>query len=325
MNALNQNLKFYENYFHGIQEIFSYKSTSQEVVFGIFKTVSYLSFILPAIFAVGYLITKLKVEKTIDLCTRVTKLVENRRETIEKIEKYQPAQATQQELVDFLLIKLQDNEKDRLSFVFKKLEPDFQGKFFAVAAEKGVLIEALQLIPKEAKEIIFKIGEDFLFVGNFEKAYTITQTLMNELKNQISDLAELEKITIDLRGVAYYTKKVESIIYDYLIEAYNTHKENYPYKKMEMKGIQDIKWHGGIRSPNNIDAVLCALFGLGNCLCKNSQLTFINIQFEDLNLSAEKIEGNWYVNRLIGNQGVISWKKNPFLSTPYEPRVFDSF
>jgi hypothetical protein len=138
MQALNNNVKFYENYFHASKEIFNPQTTAKEKAWAALKTVSLATLILPIIFGVGYLIAKVKLENATKLCDRVTKMLENQGKTSEKIENHQPAQASQQDLVEYLVIKLQDGEADKNKFatVFKKLEPEFQGKFFAAAAEK---------------------------------------------------------------------------------------------------------------------------------------------------------------------------------------------
>ena len=306
MNALNDNLKFYENYFHGLQEIFNYNSSATEIALGAAKTLSYLLVVPLIIFGVGYLIAKSRVEEATNLCNRVSKMIENQGETTEKIENHQPAKASQEDLVEYLITKLQDEQTDRLDVVFKKLEPKFQGEFFAAAAEKGKLIEAMQLIPKNIAELVFKIGEDLLSYSDFNKAYTITKTLMDELKSKVGEFKELKKISIDLSGSAFYTEKVEWHLKHYLIDEYNNHKENYPYKKFEMRGIKD--FHGsGMITPNNVDAAICTALGLANCFCKNDKITAVAIDFKNLEFTAEKIEENWYVTKLIGELGAISW------------------
>ncbi|HEY4832245.1 MAG TPA: hypothetical protein VIH61_06780 [Waddliaceae bacterium] len=310
MNSLNSDLNFYKSYFNGVNEIFDFNSSAKEVAWGMLKAVSVLTLVLPVIFGVGYLIAKSRIENATNLCNRVTKMIENQGITIEKVQNYQPAQVTQDDLVEFLVIKLQDErtEKiDHLRTVFKKLELPFQGKFFAAAAEKGKLVEAMKLIPKDAKELVFNIGEKLLFYGNFEKAYGITKTMMDELKNQINEFTELKKITIDLSGSSYYTEKVEWHINHYLIESYNNNKEKYPYEKFEMKGIEDFYERSGMLSPNNIDAVICTTLGLANCFYKNDKITIVTINFENLVFTAEKIEGNWHITELIGRLNAISW------------------
>lgn len=299
MNALNDNLKFYENYFHGLHEIFNYNSSKTEIALGVAKTLSYLLVVPLIIFGVGYLIAKSRVEETTSLCNRVTMMIEDQEE-LAKIQNYQPAKVTQEDLVEYLITKLQDEQADRLDVVFKELQPEFQGKFFAAAAEKGKLIEAMQLIPKTAKELVFKIGEDLLSYSDFDKAYTITKTLMGELKNKVDEFNELKKITIDLSESTYYTKKVKKILSHYLINEYNKYKENYPYKKLEIRGIKDFNKFSGMRNPNNIDVALCTALGLANCLYKNDKITEITINFKDLEFTAEKAEGNWQVSKLIG-------------------------
>lgn len=259
MNEINHNLKFYRNYFHGIQDIIEHQSATK-VGLGLLKVITYATIIVPIIFEVGYLITQSKQQKLSNLYQRVSKAVQDAQ-----------IQPSQQELTTFLIKKVQDEDYELFTSVFKQLNLESQRTFFKVMTEKDKFGQVLEKVPEDMTEMIIGFG-DFFSTSDFQKAVDLIRQLIDRL-NRFSTLKHL---TIDMQEVAYCTPKVIDFMKDFLalLPKFATVSKSFTILEQDGFGYQ------GAYIPNNLTAASLVLYGLAKqmhkpeCALENAEVKF---------------------------------------------------
>lgn len=253
MNEVNNRINFYNSYFHGLQDILEFKSAKQTAL-GLVKILSGFTLIVPIIFGIGYLVSKHQLKKLESLCNKVSKALNS------------DTYATQKELIKFLSIKVLNHDQNQFEKAFNRLDYSFQEKFFAKMADKGVLVDALTLVPQDLKEI------------NIDFGYLPSSEMIDKTIEQLSKFKKLHTINFNISKTTYLTKGI-----DHLFELSMKIIASAAYFK-EVRADFDPKFdyakNGAESRENNYMPAYRIIRGLSSILPKESQLARIHFKFK---------------------------------------------
>jgi hypothetical protein len=298
VNKINDKLRFFSDYFKGFQDIRQHTSAKQ-VGLGVLKIASYATLLGPIIFGIGYLVTDSKKNKLSNLLNRVSLSLKP---------DFKGEKPTQKEYIKYIASKILDNDHDNVETVFSKITPESQGIFFAKMAKKDKFIEAVKKLPAQTKHLEFNLGKFLGFSGDldsseFDKANELTIDFIKELPR----FKDAEKICVDLRGIAYYSRQVE-IFLEILLRDYRYPfftSSIYPHK------IGTDSHDNGFIVPNNCGAAHNILHGLCIKLKEYDALKTVEIQFinHTITLRKEAVHDQGYVIYLNDMPEVIEYLK----------------
>ena len=184
--------------------------------------------------------------------------------------------SNQNELIEYLIIKIQDGKMDALKDTFSKLDLASQGILCSIAAKEGRLLELVDAVPKNVKQIELSLGNQ----PNFDKACN----LVDQFKLKLNSFTQLDYLVLDLSGVAYYTDSVHNhteqmlkAIYQWGDVSFGT----YGYDSIDR----------GFIEPNNAAAANRAVDGLLKYM-KNNPITAADIIFKDHTVTISKVNSS---------------------------------
>ena len=297
MNKINDDLKFYGNYFNGIKDIKEHKSIGQ-VTLGILKIVSLATIVLPIIFGVGYIIAESKLNNLSELYTRVSQSFEP---------EFKSARPTQKEYIKFLFAKTQDNEYSLFEKCFRQLESSSQNSFFRKTAQNGCLIECMKQTPKDLEKIEFNLGS-FLSPCDFKKA----NALIDKFIEGLVSFQNQKEIVVDMTGVASLTQNAESNLR--LLEEF---KESNTSFSDEVDVVMLSSTYG---EPNNLGGAKRMLYGLVKHLQQSIELEYIDVLFTNKKVRIQKNNKGIKitVDNILNQLDLGEWKPVPL----FQPFLF---
>lgn len=281
MNYINNKINHYSSYFHGFQDLFEQKS-AKKCLIGAVKIISYVSVILPVIFAIAYLSKTIEKNNLVKLRNRVTKSLDHN---------FKGKIPTQNEYIKFLTSKVRDKENDVFGPIFEKLTPASQGRFFADTSKTGDLTQAMKYVPKGVTQLECNLGR-FENPSKFEEA----RVLISEFNNELSQFHHLNQMVLDLSGIVSYSKRVEGAL-----ESRLKLSESFKHINASCVGQYDMINDGyGSCFLNNYSAASEAINGLINHFKAEKSLKKVDIRFKDSTVTVERVRSKLVVTKILG-------------------------
>lgn len=268
MNEITKDVNFYESYFSGFNDVYEHNSV-KDVALGIMKIFSYVTLGLPIIFAGAYYYKKSELDDMSKLCEKVNKAVDPI---------FIGLLPSQNELIQFLSIEVKDKNRNNFAEAFNKLSPSSQAKFFKLMDTQGLIDEAMKLAPKNLEEIKF----DFKYSKGSHRNFSKATEFIAEFIDKLNEFDNLSKLSVDLSGIAYYTDKVKNLI-ESSVYFQNNNSKNLMHYQADRAEIG-----GGVRGPNNIQAVSVAVSGLLQQFKNNRSLKHVVISFDNIDIHLHK-------------------------------------
>jgi len=191
MKKVNENVRYYENYFSGFKDVYKANST-KKVFFGLAKIASYFSVVAPAIFGGLYLLELGKRRKIKKLFKEVDSFLSS--STLKTCEVgtqlHQSKQIEQRKLIQYAYTKAKDHDWNRFSDAFLLLNEESQAQFFH-------RIKARELMKHVCKNLPKKI--EFLSFCNQH---------VDALLKHLPDFTNLKKLNLNLKDMGFFSANV---------------------------------------------------------------------------------------------------------------------